>query len=65
MDSGAPMHMLSKKDVNSAELETVGVSRNPTKVIPANGEVQINQEATVYFKDLDLFVTVQLLDDTR
>ena len=52
------MHMLSRKDLNSAELETFRVSRNPTTVITANGEVQTNEEATLYVYDLDLFVTV-------
>ena len=56
------MHMLSRKDLNSAELETVRAS--PATVITANGEVQTNKEATVYVYDLDLFVTVQILEDT-
>ena len=64
VDSGASMHMLSKKDPNSAELETVKVSENPTTVVTANGEVQTKEEATVYVKELDLFVTVMLLEDT-
>ena len=33
-------------------------------IISANGEVQTNEEATVYVKDLDLFVTVQFLEYT-
>ena len=33
-------------------------------VVTANGEVQTNEEAQVYVHDLDLFVTVQLLDET-
>ena len=32
VDSGASMHMLSRKDLNSAELETVRVSKSPTTV---------------------------------
>ena len=44
------MHMISEKDLNSAELETVTTSRSPTTVITANGEVQTNEEATVYVK---------------
>ena len=63
-DSGASMHMLSRKDPNSAELETIKVSENPTTVVTANGEVQTKEEATVYVKELDLFVTVMLLEDT-
>ena len=30
VDSGASMHMVSKKDLNSAELETMRTSRSPT-----------------------------------
>ena len=55
VDSGASMHMISKKDLNSAELETVTTLRSPTTVITANGEVQTNEEATEYVKELDIF----------
>ena len=58
------MYMLSWKDLNSAELESVRVSKSPTKVVTASGEVQTKEEATVYVKELDLFVTVKLLKDT-
>ena len=64
VDSGASMHMISKKDLNSAELETVTTSRSPTTVITANGEVQTNEEATVYVKELDIFLTMKVLEDT-
>ena len=33
-------------------------------VLAANSEVQTNEEAQVYVHDLDLFVTVQLLEET-
>ena len=58
------MHMISNKDANSAELETVTTSRSPTTVITANGEVQTHEEATVYVKELDIFLTMKVLDDT-
>ena len=58
------VHMLTRKDLDSAELETVRVSRNPTKVITANGKEQTNEEATVYVHDFELCVTVQILQDT-
>ena len=64
VDSGASMHMISKKDVNSAELETVTTSRSLTTVLTANGEVQTNQEATVYVKELDIFLTMKVLKNT-
>ena len=58
------MHMLSRKDLNPAELETVRASRSTTTVTTTNGEVQTKEEATAYVHDLELFVTVQILDDT-
>ena len=58
------MHMLSRRDLNSAVLETVRVSRTTTTVITTNGEAQTNEEAIVCVVDVDLFVTVQLLDVT-
>ena len=64
MDSGTSMHMVSKKDLNSAELETMRISRNPTTEMTANGEVQTREETTENVKELDLFVTVMLLEET-
>ena len=64
VDSGASMKMVSKRDVHSAELEPVRTSRNPTMVMTANGEVQTREEATENVKELDLFVTVMLLEET-
>ena len=62
--SGATMHMVSKKDLNPAELETMRTSRNPTTAMTANGEVQTRDEATVFVKELDFFATVMLLEET-
>ena len=53
-----------KKDSNSAELATMRTSSGPMTVMTANGEVRTNKEATVYVKQLDLFVTVMLLQGT-
>ena len=64
VDYAASMHMVSKKDLSSAELETVRISKSPTTVVTANGEVLTKEEATVYVRELDLFVTVMLLEDT-
>ena len=58
------MHLVSKRDLNSAELETMMTSRSPTTVMTANGEVQTREEATTNVKELDLFVTVMLLEGT-
>ena len=54
----------ARKTFNSAELETIWTSRSPTTVMTANGEMQTREEATVYVKELDLFVTVMLLEET-
>ena len=47
VDSGASMHMISKKDLSEAEMDTLTKSCSPTIVITANGEVQTHEEATV------------------
>ena len=58
------MHMTSKKNLNPADLETVTTSRSPTTVFTANGEVQTHEEATVCVKELDIFLTMKVLEDT-
>ena len=58
------MHMISKKDLNSAELGTVTTSGSPTTVITANGEVQTHEEATVYVKELDIFLIMKVFETT-
>ena len=63
-DSGASMHMISKKDLNSAEMETVTTSRSPTTVFTANGGVQTNEVATVYVEELGFFLTMKVIEDT-
>ena len=40
VDSSASMHMISKKDLNSADMDTLTKSCSPTTVITASGEVQ-------------------------
>ena len=58
------MHMFSKKDLNSAEIDTLTTSCSPTTVITADGEVQTNEEATVYVKEFDIFLIMKVLEDT-
>ena len=48
------MHMISRKKLNSAEMDILTKSCSPTIVITANGEVQTHEEATVYVKELDI-----------
>ena len=64
VDSGASMHMISKKDLSKAEMDTLTKSCSPTIVITANGEVQTHEEATVYVKELDIFLTNEVLENT-
>ena len=64
VDSGASMHMISKKDWSNAEMDTLTKSCSPTIVITANGEVQTHEEAIVYVKELDIFLTMKVLDNT-
>ena len=58
------MHMISKKDLNDAEMDTLTKSCRPTIVITANGEVQTHEEAIVYVKELDIFFTLKVLENT-
>ena len=51
------MHMISKKDLSDAEMDTLTKSCSFTIVITANGEVQTHEEAIVYVKELDIFLT--------
>ena len=58
------MHMISKKDLSSAEMDTLTKSCSPTIVITANGEVQTHEEAIVYVKELNMFLTMKVLENT-
>ena len=46
------MHMINKKELSDAE------------VITANGEAQTHEEATVYVKELVIFLTMKVLENT-
>ena len=58
------MHMISKKDLSNAEMDTLTKSCSPTIVITANGEVQTHEEAIVHVKELEKFLTMKILDNT-
>ena len=64
VDSGASMHMISKKNLSNAEMDTLTKSCSPTIVITANGEVLTHEEATVYVKELDIFLTLKVHENT-
>ena len=64
VDSSTSMHMISKKDLSDAEMNTLTKSCSLTTVITANGEVQTHEEAIVYVKELDIFLTMKVLENT-
>ena len=51
------MHMISKKDLSDAEMDTLTKSCSLAIVITANGEVQTHEEATVCVKELNILLT--------
>ena len=45
-------------------MDTLTKSWSPTIVKTVNGEVQTHEEATVYVKELDIFLTMKVLENT-
>ena len=60
VDSGVSMHTVSKKYLDSAELETVRISKTSDDGDDSQRRVLAKEEATVYVREreLDLFVTI-------
>ena len=58
------MHMICKKVLRNAEMDTLAKSCSSTIVITANGEVQTHEEAIVYVKELDIFLIMKVLENT-
>ena len=54
----------AKRDLSDAEMDTLTKSCSPTIVTTANGEVQTHEAATVYVKELDIFLTLKDLENT-
>ena len=46
------------------KMDTLTKSFSPTRVITANGEVQTHEEAIVYGKELGIFLTMKVLENT-
>ena len=61
VDIGASMHMLRKKSLSSGELETLRKSRKPATEATANDANEGG--STIFCHDLDLLVTLQILED--
>ena len=64
VDSGASMHVVSRKDLNSAELENRKDLKKSNDGCNSQRRGANKKEATVYVRALDLFVTAMLLEDT-
>ena len=56
--------MMSKHELTSGQKSSIRRSKEPTVVTTANGKVESMEEATVFVKDLDVFVTMVLLEDS-
>ena len=59
-DSGASLHMMS----SHGEKDTIMKSKGPTVISTDSGKAKLMEEATVYVTDLDVFVTMKLLEDS-
>ena len=57
-------HMTSKNELTSDEKDTIRRSTEPTTITTANGKAQSTEEAAVYAIDLDVVVTMMLLEDS-
>ena len=62
--SGSSLHMMSKDALTAVEKETRRTSGNVTVIMTANGKSGSTEEATVYVSDLDVCVTMMLLEDS-
>ena len=56
--------MISKKDLSDAEMDILTKLCSPAIVVTANGEVQTHEEATVCVKELDIFLTMKVFENT-
>ena len=61
--SGA-FHLMSKNELTFGEKDTIRRSKQPTVNKTANGKAESTEEATLYVNDLDIFVTMMLLEDS-
>ena len=62
VDSGVSVYTMNKKELSSEEMDTLGRSRNHTVKLTANERVHKIEEAQVRVHDLNLSVTVQVLE---
>ena len=58
------MHMVSERDLNSAELETMRTSRSPMTVMTPTARCKQEKKRRKMSNTCDLLVKVMLLDET-
>ena len=58
------MQMISKKNLNDVEMDTLTKSCRRVTVITADGEKQTHEEATVYVKEMDVILTLKVLENS-
>ena len=56
-------HAQGEQEKLELSRNTVRISKSPTTVVTANGEVQTKEEATLYVREVEKLVTVMLLED--
>ena len=56
--------MISIEDLSDAQMDILTKSCSLTIVITANGQVQTHEEATVYVKELNIFLTMKVFKNT-
>ena len=64
VDCGASLHMMSKNELASGEKDTIIKSTEPTVIMTVNGKAESTEEAVVHVHDMDVFVTMMLLEDS-
>ena len=58
------MHMISIKDLGYSEMDTLMKLCSLTLVIATNREVQTHEKVTVCVKELDIFLTMKVIENT-
>ena len=56
--------MMSKNEFASCEKDPIRRSKGPTVITTANGKAESTEEATAYVNDLDVFLTMTMLEDS-
>ena len=64
IDTCASMHLMRSGDLVHEESETIRKSKESCTLLPASGSITSTEEASVNVRDLDMFIVVQLLEDS-